>query len=190
MSEWIVPAASSAVWPERSVHARVSFSPAVKNVIRPSASLSRRTTSSRAEGPSRNAAASSSGELGELGLELAVDPVRAVDDREQRLRREWVELGRKLARPLGERVARLEVREHRGQRLGLLAHGCIARLRLLLDPLEPLGDVIGVGDEQLELQLLEVALRIAPGENPSATASSASTWRSPPSRAGPVPGTS
>ena len=43
MSEWIVPAASSAVSPRRSVHARVSFSPAVKNVTRSSTSNSRRT---------------------------------------------------------------------------------------------------------------------------------------------------
>ena len=60
MSEWIDAAASSAVWPRRSVQARVSFSPAVKNVIRSSASRSRRTTSSSAEGPSRYSAASAS----------------------------------------------------------------------------------------------------------------------------------
>jgi hypothetical protein len=53
MSEWIVPAASSADSPRRSDHARVSFSPAVKNVIRSSASESLRTISSSAEGPSR-----------------------------------------------------------------------------------------------------------------------------------------
>ena len=52
------------------------------------------------------------------------------------------------------------------QRLGLLAHGRIAGLGLLLDPLEALGDVIGVGDEQLELELLEVALRIASRREP------------------------
>ena len=61
MSEWIAAAASSAVWPRRSGQARVSFSPAVKNVIRSSSSRRRRATSSSAEGaPSRNAAASSS----------------------------------------------------------------------------------------------------------------------------------
>jgi hypothetical protein len=58
MSEWIDAAASSAVCPRRSVQARVSFSPAVKNVIRSCASRSRRTSSSSAEGPSRNSAAS------------------------------------------------------------------------------------------------------------------------------------
>ena len=47
--------------------------------------------------------------------------------------------------------------------------------------------MVGVGDEQLELQRLDVALRVVPGEKPSATASNASTWRSPPSSAGPVP---
>ena len=61
MSVWIVAAASRAVCPRRNVQARVSFSPAVKNAIRPSAAWSRWTISSSAEGPSRNAAASSSG---------------------------------------------------------------------------------------------------------------------------------
>ena len=62
MSVWIAPAASSAVWPLRSVHARVSCSPAVKNVIRSSAPASRPAISSSADSPpSRNAAASSSG---------------------------------------------------------------------------------------------------------------------------------
>ena len=51
------------------------------------------------------------GELGELRLELAVDARRAVDDRDQRLRRQRIELGRELARPVGERVPGLEVRE-------------------------------------------------------------------------------
>ena len=60
MSLWIVSAASSAVDPLRSVHARVSFSPAVKNVIRSSVSTSPRTTAPRADSPSRNDAASSS----------------------------------------------------------------------------------------------------------------------------------
>ena len=103
MSEWIVPPASSAVWPSRSVQARVSFSPAVKNVIRPSASLSRRTTSSSADGAVAERGRLLVGELRQLGLELAVDPVRAVDDRDQRLRRQRIELGRELARPLGQR---------------------------------------------------------------------------------------
>ena len=62
MSEWIEAAASSAVCPRRSVHARVSFSPAVKNVIRSSASRRRRITSSSADAlpSSRNSAASAS----------------------------------------------------------------------------------------------------------------------------------
>src|SRR6476620_7840151 len=60
MSVWIVSAASSAVRPRRSDHARVSFSPAVKKLINPSSSLRRRTTSSRAEAPSRKPAASAS----------------------------------------------------------------------------------------------------------------------------------
>src|SRR5579884_2233832 len=60
MSEWIVSAASSALSPRCSVHARVSFSPAVKNVIRSSVSTSLRTTSPSADSPPpRNSAASS-----------------------------------------------------------------------------------------------------------------------------------
>src|SRR5581483_291877 len=62
MSVWIVAAASSAVCPRRSVHARVSFSPAVKKVIRSSVSASCRTTEPSADSPPpRNSAASSSG---------------------------------------------------------------------------------------------------------------------------------
>ena len=50
MSLWIVAAASSAFWPRRSVQARVSFSPAVKNVIRSSSSRRRLVTSPSADG--------------------------------------------------------------------------------------------------------------------------------------------
>ena len=71
MSEWIVSAASSAVWPLRSVHARVSLSPAVKNVIRSSASLQPRDDLLER----RRAAVAERGrllvvELGQLRLEL------------------------------------------------------------------------------------------------------------------------
>ena len=112
MSEWIVSAASSAVRPRRSVHARVSLSPAVKKLISPSSSLSRRTTSSSADAPSRNVGRFLLGQLRQLGLELEVDPVRAVLDREQRLRRQRLEPGRQLARPVRERAACVDVREH------------------------------------------------------------------------------
>src|SRR5579862_710495 len=61
ISVWIVAAASIAVRPRRSVHARVSFSPAVKNVIRSRVSARRRTIDARADSPpARNSAASSS----------------------------------------------------------------------------------------------------------------------------------
>src|SRR5581483_1728818 len=50
-------------------------------------------------------------ELGELGLELQVDPLRTVLDRDQRLRRQGVELGRQLLGEVGHRVARIQVRE-------------------------------------------------------------------------------
>ena len=151
MSEWIVPAASSAVWPRRSVQARVSLSPTVKNVIRPSASLSRTTTSSSADAPVAELGRLLVGELGELRLELAVDPTRAVLERDQRLRRERLELGGQLVRPVRERLAGVEVGEQALERLDLLALGAIAGLRLLLHALEPALDVVAVGDEQLEL---------------------------------------
>src|SRR5207302_9441953 len=44
-------------------------------------------------------------ELGQLGLELQVDSLRTVLERQQRLRRQRLELGRKLSRPVGERPA-------------------------------------------------------------------------------------
>ena len=161
MSEWIDPAASSAVWPERSVHALVSFSPAVKNVIRSSASRSRRTTSSSAESPpSRKDAASSSGSSASSASSFRSMPAGPVDDGEQRLRRQRLELGRKLARVVGERLAGVDVRQHVRELVDLGAQACVARLRLLRHTLEPSLDVIAVGDEQLEAERLEIAVRI------------------------------
>jgi hypothetical protein len=51
------------------------------------------------------------GQLGELGLELQVDAAGAVLDRDQRLRRQRLELARQLLRVVGERAARVDVRE-------------------------------------------------------------------------------
>src|SRR6476469_10698899 len=85
-------------------------------------------------------------ELGELRLQLAVDAARPVLDRKQRLRRQRIELRRQLARPVCERVAGIEVREESGQRLGLDALPCVARLRLLLHPLVTTLHVVAVGD--------------------------------------------
>ena len=95
-------------------------------------------------------------ELGELRLELAVDAPGAVLDGEERLRRQWIELGRELARPVGERPPGVEMRKERRQRLELGPLGRVARLRLLRDALVPALDVVAVGDEELELQGLEV----------------------------------
>src|SRR5581483_2630779 len=61
------------------------------------------------------------GELGELGLELEVDALASVHDRDQRLRRERVELGRQLAGIAGEPVAGVEVAEQLLELLDLLA---------------------------------------------------------------------
>ena len=161
MSVWIAPAASSAVWPLRSVHARVSCSPAVKNVIRSSA----RREPPRDVVERRLAAVAVRGrllvgKLGELGLELQVDAARAVHDRDQRLRRQRLELAGQAPRVVGERR-----RPHRRAPGSFRSSSTSARsfavagLRLLLDPLEPTLDVVAVGDEQLELERLEVVVR-------------------------------
>ena len=160
MSVWIAPAASSAVWPLRSVHARVSCSPGreerdqVERVAQPARDLVERRLAAVAE--RRRLLV---GQLGELGLELEVDPAGAVDDRDQRLRRQRLELGRQLARVVGERPAGVDVREHLLQLLELAADLRVTGLRLLLDALEPALDVVAVGDEQLELERLEIVVR-------------------------------
>ena len=113
MSVWIFAAASSAVWPPRSVQARASVGPIVKKVIRPSASLSR----SRDLLERRRAFAEGGGfllgELGELGLELEVDSARAVLDDHHRLRRQRLERVRDLALVVGDRPTGLDVRQQR-----------------------------------------------------------------------------
>ena len=82
------------------------------------------------------------------------------------------------------------MREQRGERLELGPLAGVTRLRLFRDALVPPLDVIAIGDEQLELERLEVVGRARVGEKPSSTARIASTWRRLPSSAGPVPGTS
>ncbi len=156
MSEWIVAAASSAFCPRRSVQARVSLSPAVKKLMRPSSSLSRRTTSSSADGALPERGRFLGRQFGELRLELQVDALRAVLDREQRLRRQRLEPGRKLAGEVGERTACIDVREHALELGHFLPQLLVAGLRLLRHALEPTLDVVAVGDEQLEPQRLEV----------------------------------
>src|SRR5581483_9770093 len=99
--------------------------------------------------------------LRELGLELQVDPGRAVHDRQERLPRQRLELGRELVPPIGERLPRVEVREQPLQLLRLLLQLRVPGFRLLGDALETTLDVVAVGDEQLELQRLEIVLRDA-----------------------------
>src|SRR5581483_11664171 len=98
------------------------------------------------------------GQLRELRLELQVDAVRAVDDRDQRLRRERLELRRELLVPVGERLPGVQVPEQPLELLDLLLESRVARLRLLRDPLEAPLDVVAVGDEQLEAKRLEVVV--------------------------------
>ena len=156
MSEWIVAAASSAVWPSRSVHARVSFSPAVKNVIRPSASLQAAARPRPAPTARRGTRRPPRPKALPAPPRACSRSPRSVLDRDQRLRRQRVELRRAARRPVGERLPGVEVREERGERLHLGALRRVAGLRLLLDPLVSPLDVVAVGDEELELQRLEV----------------------------------
>ena len=160
MSVWIAAAASSAVCPRRSVQPRASGSPAVKNVIRPSASnrpvhdlVERRLALAELGGLLL-------GKLGQLGLELQVDPGRAVHDRDDRLRRQRLELGWQLALPVAQRPAGVQPLEHALQLGDLLAQLRVARLGLLADALEAALDVVAVGDQQLQLEPLEIAVRI------------------------------
>ena len=153
MSVWIVAAASSAVWPRRSVQARVSVSPAVKKTISPTASKKSREDRLDSSPPSRNADASS-GELRQLGFELQVEAARPVDEVDQRLRRQRLEVARQRA---GVRASGLPASTWARtllELLRLLAELRIARLRLRANPLEPLLDVVAVGDDELELELL------------------------------------
>ena len=162
---WIVAAASSAVSPCRSVQARVSLSPAVKNVSRPSASNSRRTTSSSAEGPSRNAAASSSGSSASSASSLRSIPPGPFTTGDDRLRRQRLELRRQLALPVAQRPRR----RRRARAARSRSARPPARSRASPDfacfahPLEPPLDVVAVGDEQLELERLEVSVGIGSG---------------------------
>ena len=64
--------------------------------------------------------------------------------------------GRQLARPVGQRSAGVDVREHPLQLRRLLFQLQLAGLRLLRDALEPPLDVVTIGDQQLEPQRLEV----------------------------------
>src|SRR5262249_27656735 len=105
------------------------------------------------------------GELGELGLELRVEAAGPVADLDERLRRQRLETSRKLARPLGGRPLGLEMSENSLERRDLGSELLIARLRLLAHALQPLLDVIAVGDQQLEPKRLQVVVR-APRARP------------------------
>src|SRR5436853_6060794 len=89
-------------------------------------------------------------QLAKLGLELQVDPTGAVLEREERLRRQRLELLRQLALPLLERPAFLEVPEKPLELPDLTSQGRVARLRLLPNALEPPLDVVAISVEALE----------------------------------------
>ncbi len=89
-----------------------------------------------------------------------------------------------------QRVSVAEVDEQRAQVLRLLPERGIAGLGLLLDSFQPPLDVLVVGDEELQLERLEIAGRVGASAQPFRTASSVSTSRRPPSSWRPEPGTS
>ena len=64
------------------------------------------------------------------------------------------------ARIVLNRPAGVEVVEQGAQLVDLPAQCRVAGLRLLLDSLQPPLDVVAVGDEQLELEVLQIPLRI------------------------------
>src|SRR5207302_390295 len=76
---------------------------------------------------------------------------------------EWIVPAASIAllprRSVHARVPRVEVREQAFEIVRLPLQLRVARLRLLPDALEPPLDVIAVGDEQLELQRLQVVVR-------------------------------
>ena len=136
------------------------------------------------------AAASSSGRLSELRLELQVCPAGAVLDRDDRLRRQRLERLRERGRVILQRPALVQVGEQLLEVLHLGPKRRIARLRLFRDTLEPPLDMLAVGDEELELDRLQIPLGIGVRAQPFSTARTASTSRMPPRSCRPVPGTS
>src|SRR5205823_2650008 len=99
-------------------------------------------------------------QLEQLGLELQIDPAGPVDDLDQRLRRQGLELRRQGLCPLAQRTAGVQVCEYLLQLAGLCPQRGVTRLRLLGHALETPLDVVAVGDEELELEPLEVTLGI------------------------------
>src|SRR5205085_10704114 len=81
-------------------------------------------------------------EFGELRFELQVGAARAVLERDERLRRQRLEIGRALVLPLAERPARPDVLEEPLELFDLAPQRRIARLRLLAHALEPALDVV------------------------------------------------
>ena len=166
MSEWIVSAASSAVSPfaerprARLLLAGGEERDQVERVAQPPHDLVQRRRAAVAERRRLLVV-----ELGQLRLEREVDPARAVLDARAAASSSAARAPAAARRAYSESgVPGVDVREHLAELLDLDAELRVARLRLLLDPLEPPLDVVAVGDEQLELQVLEVA---APGRRPA-----------------------
>ena len=84
-------------------------------------------------------------------------PAPAVLDNDARLRRQRLELFRRLARVVAEGTAGVEMGEQQLERPHLRPQPQITRLRLRTNALEPRLHMVAVRHEQLQLELLEVA---------------------------------
>jgi hypothetical protein len=83
-------------------------------------------------------------------------PSRPVLERDERFRRQRLELCGNLAAPLREWPAVVQVGQQPLGCLGLLPLRPVPRLRLLAHALQPAVDVLAIGHDQLEAERLEV----------------------------------
>ena len=90
-------------------------------------------------------------------------PPGPVDDGDHGLRRQRLELRRQRAVPLAHRPSSVDVGKQPLQLDHLVAQLRVARLRLLRHAFQSPLHVVAVGDEQLQLEPLEVAVRVGAG---------------------------
>ena len=95
-------------------------------------------------------------EIGKFCFELQIEAVRTVFDRQERLRRQRLELGRQLTVPVDQRVTCIDVCEQTLELRDLDLQLRLAGLRLLRDAFESALDVVAVGHENLEPERFEI----------------------------------
>ena len=166
MSEWMDSAASSAVWPCRSVHERGLRVPHGEEDDQPERLLEPEHDGVEGRRPRAELGRLLGRELRQLHLERAVDASRAVLERYEWRRRQRLELARELAAPGRQRLTLVEVDEQPLGQLNLLALRPVAGLRLLPHSLEPALDVVAVGEDELEAEGLQVGRWIGPLREP------------------------